>query len=220
MLAGTRSSAFTAVATLLAFASCNPATGPSGDGQAHLAVRADVSGTGVATVVVEVSATDIPSPLVFNFIVADGVASGTITIPAGSNRTIAIRAYDVGGVETHSGMATGVNVLAGANPTISLTLTPLTGDVPIEAHLGSFTINVTPSPTTLSLAGTHTVQLTAAIVDAQGHAVTGTVSWATHDPSIASVSTTGLVTGLGLGDTNVFATFQGAVGSASISVGP
>jgi len=220
MLAGTRSSALTALAALLAFAACNPATGPSGDGQAHLAVRADVSGTAVATVVVEVSATDIAAPLVFNFIVAGGVASGTITIPAGTNRTITIRAYDAGGVETHSGVATGVNVLAGANPTISLTLTPLTGDVPIEAHLGSFTITVTPATNTLSLGGTNTVQLTAAIVDAQGHAVTGTISWATHDPSIVSVSTTGLVTGQGLGNTNVYATFQGAVGSTAITVGP
>ena len=101
MLAVTRCSALTACATLLAFASCNPATAPSGDGRAHLAVRADVSGTAVTTVVVEVSAADLPQRLVFNFIVANGVASGTITIPAGTGRTITIRAFDAGGVETH-----------------------------------------------------------------------------------------------------------------------
>ena len=64
-------------------------------------MRADVSGTAVATVVVEVTAPDIPAPLVFNFIVTDGIASGTITIPAGTGRTITIRAFDAGGVETH-----------------------------------------------------------------------------------------------------------------------
>src|SRR6266702_636339 len=190
-------SAIVALAPLLLLASCNPAPDPPAQGQAHLAVTANVAGTAVATVVVEVSAPDITTPLVFNIVVASGVASGTITIPAGSNRTITIRAYDAGAVLTHSGTAT-VSVQAGTNPTVSLT----------------------PTPLALSLAGTQTVQLTAAILDAQGHAVTGTVSWATHDPGIASVDATGLVTAIGLGDTNVFATFQGAVGSAAISVGP
>ena len=226
MSAGTRSSALTALATLLAFASCNPATGPSGDGQAHLAVRADVAGTAVATVVVEVRAADIPAPLVFNFIVADGVASGSITIPAGSGRAITIRAFDAGGVETHEGAAT-VNVQSGSNPTISVALTPLTGQVPIEATLGSVTITVTAtSSTTLSLAGANTVELTATIADAQGgHPTNPVILWATHDPGIASVSASGppvkaVVTGVGAGTTNIYATFQGAVGSAAITVGP
>ena len=212
-------SAIVALAPLLLLASCNPSTEPPAHGQAHLAVTANVAGTAVATVVVEVTAPDIPTPLVFNFVVADGFASGTLTIPAGSNRTITIRAYDAGAVLTHSGTAI-VSVQAGTNPTVFLTLNPLSGDVPIEVHLGSFTINVTPTSKALSLGGTQTVQLTAAIVDAQGHAVTGTVSWATHDPGIALVDATGLVTATGPGDTNVFATFQGAVGSAAISVAP
>ena len=212
-------SAIVALAPLLLLASCNPSTDPPAQGQAHLAVTANVVGTAVATVVVEVTAPDISTPLVFNIVVADGVASGTITIPAGTARRITIRAFDAGGVLTHSGAAT-VSVQAGTNPTVSLTLTPLAGDVPIEAHLGSFTINVTPTANALSVGGTQTVQLTAAILDAQGHAMTGTVSWATHDPGIASVDATGLVTATGPGDTNVFATFQGTVGSAAISVAP
>ena len=136
-------SAIVALAPLLLLASCNPSTEPPAHGQAHLAVTANVAGTAVATVVVEVTAPDIPTPLVFNFVVADGFASGTITIPAGSNRTITIRAYDAGAVLTHRGTAI-VSVQAGTNPTVSLTLNPLSGDVPIEAHLGSFTVNVTP----------------------------------------------------------------------------
>jgi hypothetical protein len=225
-LAATRSSALTALATLLIFAACNPGTAPSGDGQAHLAVRADVSGTAVATVVVEVSAADITTPLVFNFIVSGGVASGSITIPAGTGRTITIRAFDAGGVETHEG-ATTVNVQSGSNPTISVALTPLTGQVPIQATLGSVVITVTAATsTTLSLAGTHTVELTAAIVDAQGgHPTNPVVLWATHDPGVASVSAStppvkAVVTGVGVGTTTIYATFQGAVGSAAITVGP
>src|SRR5436309_12967927 len=143
-----RSAALAGLLPLWALAACS--TGdvtrpPAGD--ASLVVRVNVSGTAVATVVVDVSAPDMPTPLVFNIPVVDGVASGTITIPAGSNRTVAIRAFDAGGVETHTGSTT-ITVQAGTNPSISITLNPLTGDVPIEATLGSLTIAVTPTPKT------------------------------------------------------------------------
>jgi hypothetical protein len=181
-------------------------------------VTANVSGTAVATVVVEVTAGDLATPLVFNMIVATGIASGTITVPAGSNRTITIRAFDTGGVQTHTGSST-ISVQSGTNPSISMVLTPLTGDVPITATLGSVVVTVTPNPNTLSLGGTtKTVQLTAQIVDAQGHPLAGPPTWATHDPGIASVGATGLVTAVGVGQTKVVATFQGAVGSAAIAV--
>jgi hypothetical protein len=212
--------AMATLASLLILASCSPGTAPAGSGDAKLIVTANVSGTAVATVVVEVAASDLPTPMVFNIPVVAGVASGTITIPAGSNRTVTIRAFDTGGVLTHSG-ATTLNVQAGTNPTISLTLTPLSGDVPILATLGSFTVVVTPTPNTLSLGGSNqTVQLTVTLLDIHGQPTTGTVSWATHDPGIAAVSATGLVSVVGVGQTNIFATSQGAVGSAAITVGP
>jgi len=204
----------------LALAACSSGnvTRPPG-GEANLIVQVNLASTAVATVVVEVSAPDITTPLVFNIPVAGNVASGTITIPAGSNRTVAIGAFNASGVETHSGSTT-ITVQAGTNPSVSITLTPLTGDVPIQATLGSFTITVTPNPTPLSLGTTPTAQLTAVVRDAQNQPVIATVSWATHDPGIASVSTAGLVTAVGAGQTNIFATFQGAVGSAAITVAP
>ena len=219
MLLVRRSSATAAVAALLAFAACTPPTEPPGNGQARLSITANVSGTGVAMVVVEVSAPDMPTPMVFNIPIVAGVASGTITIPAGANRTITIRAYDAGGVLTHSGSTT-VTVQAGTNPSISLTLTPLNGDLPINATLGSFTVTVTPTPNTLSLSGTQTVQLSVTLRDTQGQPITGTVNWATQQPGIAGVSATGLVSAVGAGQTSIFATFQGAVGSAAVTVTP
>ena len=114
---------------------------PTGSGRrpvdASLLVQADLSATAVMTVVVEVTAADIPTPLVFNIPVVDRVASGPVTIPSGSNRTITMRAFDAGGVETHHGSVT-VNIQPGTNPTISIVLMPLTGSVPIDATLGSF----------------------------------------------------------------------------------
>jgi hypothetical protein len=195
---------------------------------ASLVVRADLSGTAVATVVVEVTAPDITTPLVFNFAVVAGVASGSVTIPAGSDRTVAIRAYDASGVETHSGSVT-ITVQAGSNPSISITLTPLSGGVEIRATLGSFTVVLTPPSSRLSLTGSGglstTVLLTATILDEQGRTVTDTVSWATHDPGVASVTrndatTPGLVTAVDVGQTRILTTYHGAVGSAAITVGP
>jgi len=59
---------------------------------ARLLLRADLSGTAVATLVVEVTAPDIAPSLSFNIGIVGGAAAGTITIPSGSNRTITIRA--------------------------------------------------------------------------------------------------------------------------------
>jgi hypothetical protein len=219
MLPIRRDSTFAALAFLLVLASCSNATTASG-GQAHLSITADVSGTSVATVVVEVTAPDIVTPFVFNLTIVNGVASGTITLPAGSNRSIVIRAFDAGGVQTHTGSVT-VDVQSGVNPTVSLVLTPLTGDIPIHATLGSVSVSVGPTSSVLSLGGVlKTVQLTATLLDAQGQPTSGPVSWATHDPGIAVVDATGLVTAAGVGQTNIVATFQGAVGSAAITVAP
>jgi len=65
-----------------------------------------------------------------------------------------------------------------------------------------------------------TVQLAASITDWNGNPATGTIAWATLDPSIATVDATGLVTGVGLGSTKIAATFHGATGTATVGVTP
>jgi uncharacterized protein YjdB len=180
-------------------------------------LSADLSGIAIARLVVEVSAPDIVPPLVFNITIAGGVASGTVTVPAGSARTITMRAYDAGGVETHSGSIT-VAVQAATNPTISVVLIPLTGDVPINANLGSVNVSVTPTSRSLSVGDTAT--FAASLKDANGNSVSGTVAWATRDPGVAAVDANGLVTAVGAGSTNISATFSGAVGVATVTVAP
>src|SRR3990172_2294019 len=149
------SRAAVAAAWVVALGAClsRDVTEPRGDDRAiTLLVRADVSASGVAVVAVEVTAPDITTPLVFNIPIANGIASGTITLPAGSNRTITMRAFDAGGVETHRGAVT-VNIQPGSNPTIALVLAPLAGDVPIDVTLGSFVVTVTPGGDTLPIGG-------------------------------------------------------------------
>ena len=207
-----------ALACLLPLQSCGRQS-PIGPGGAEgtLVVRADVSGTAVATVVVSVTAPDIPSPLVFNLPVTDGVAAGAITLPAGSHRTVTIRAFDAGGIETHAGSVT-LDVAPGSNGTVSAVLTPLTDHVSITVTLGRYSVTVTPSPDTLAIG--RTVQLAAAITDWNGNPTAGTVSWATNDPAVARVDGSGLVTAVGAGTAGIVGTFQGAAGVALVTVTP
>jgi len=209
------------IASLTALVSCSQegSVTPPPVTTATLVVSANLSGTAVATVVVDVTAPDIPTMLVFNIPISNGSATGTITVPAGSNRAITIRGYDAGGVQTHSGTTT-VSIQPGTNQALSIMLTPLTGDLPITATLGAYVVTVAPSTATLHLGGTNTAQLGATILDTQNHPVVGVVAWATQNPGVATVDGTGLVTGIGTGSTTISAVYQGVTGTATITVSP
>ena len=209
-----------AIAFLAALVSCaDQSTLSPSSGATKLAISADVSGTLVATVVVDVTAPDIPTTLVFNIPIVNGIATGAITVPAGSNRTIMLRGYDAAGVETHNGSVI-VSVQPGTNPNIAIVLTPLTGQVPINATLGAFIVTVTPPSANLSIAGT--AHLTATIKDANGNPPSGVVvvAWATRNPGISIVDGSGLVTATGAGATTISAVFRGATGTAAVIVVP
>jgi hypothetical protein len=169
--------------------------------------------------VVQVTAPDIPSALLFNIPIVAGAAVGTITVPAGSNRTIAIRGYDAGGVQTHGGTLT-ISLQPGANPTIAIVLTPLTGDAPIEVTLGSFAVTVTPTIDSLLIGDT--ISFTATILDADGAPVAGPVVWGVLSSRVASVVRTGpragRLTAIRPGRTTVVATYAGTAGAAAVAV--
>ena len=213
-----------AAGTLLAAACLGPdVVDPSGKTPVTLVVRADVSvaSAAVTTVVVEVTAPDIATLLVFNIPVSGGIATSTITLPAGSARTITMHAYDGGGVETHRGsITTAIRPPPATNGAITLVLAPLAGDVPINAQIGSFLVTVAPSTDTLAVAGTAT--LSATIVTANGDPVDSAVTWASFDPRIATVARTGprtaQVTAVSAGATTVVAVYGGSAGSAAIVV--
>ena len=104
------------------------------------------------------------------------------------------------------------------------------GTATITAAAGSksgiATINVVPPPiASLTVAPTNdtllvgeTVQLTATARDAANNIVPRTVSWVSTSPTIASVSSTGLVTGVGDGTATVTAIADGMAAIATIRV--
>jgi uncharacterized protein YjdB len=96
-----------------------------------------------------------------------------------------------------------------------------------EGQSASATINVTAQPiasVTVSLGASTitigaTTQATAIIKDANGIVLTGrTVTWSSAITSIATVSASGLVSAVGAGSANIFATSEGQSGSAAITV--
>jgi hypothetical protein len=78
-------------------------------------------------------------------------------------------------------------------------------------------VEVTPASADLLVGGT--VQLTATALNAEGEPLPGrTATWATDAPSVATVSTTGLVKGEGAGSATITATIEGKSGTSSVTV--
>jgi probable HAF family extracellular repeat protein len=206
------------VILLLAWAACaRPPTDPGDSpGKAELLLYASVTGTDIRALVAEVTAADIPEPLIFNIPVVDDVGTGTITVPTGSDRTITVRAYDANQIETHRGAVT-INVVEGTNPAVSITLLPLVGEVPIEVSIGTLVVTVDPaSPPLLPLG--QTLDLTATVTDGAGNVLDVAVSWGSTQPLVASVDSDGQVTAMGSGDAEIVASYANARGTVAVQV--
>src|SRR5256886_7056455 len=79
---------------------------------------------------------------------------------------------------------------------------------------------VTVSPAAAAVQPAQTVQLTATTKDANGNILTGrTVTWASNNNPAATVSSSGLVTGVATGTALITATSEGKTGSAMIAAG-
>ena len=95
----------------------------------------------------------------------------------------------------------------GQSGTSSLTVTT----VPVAS--------VSVSPASASVAVNQTVQLTATPKDANGTPLTGrTISWLSGTPGVATVTGSGLVTGVTAGSATITATSEGKSGSATVTV--
>ena len=114
-----------------------------------------------------------------------------------------------------AGQATGVAVGAatltatseGKSGTAALTVT----NVPVAS--------VTVSPASASVPAGQTVQLTATLKDANGNTLTGrTVTWSSDNTAVATVSGSGLVSGVVAGAATITATSEAKSGTSAITV--
>lgn len=94
------------------------------------------------------------------------------------------------------------------------------GSDPVAPNLDpAASISVTPPSDTLILA--LSIQLSAVVRDSSGAPLSGyTVTWASSDSTVATVTATGRVVSVGLGVTTVIATTAGKTGSAVLTVAP
>jgi uncharacterized protein YjdB len=113
-----------------------------------------------------------------------------------------------------------VTAVAPGSANITATSETKVGSAPITVTPAPVAIvMVTPSSASLVLGINPTQQLTAVTKDAKGVVLTGrTVLWSSSNNAVATVSTTGLVTGVAGGGVTITATSEGVPGSSSITV--
>jgi len=132
----------------------------------------------------------------------------TISWSSGSS---AVAAVNGNGLVT--GVAAGAATITATSESKSGTAAITVTSVPVAS--------VTVSPATVSLQPGQTQQLTATPKDASGNALSGRmVTWASGNTAVATVSGSGLVSGVAAGSTTITATSEGKSGGASVTVTP
>ncbi len=117
----------------------------------------------------------------------------------------------VNGAGQATGVAVGSATLTATSEGKSGTAAILVTNVPVAS--------VTVSPATASVPAGQTVQLTATLKDANGNTLTGrTVTWSSDNTAVATVSGSGLVSGVAAGAATITATSEAKTGTSAITV--
>jgi uncharacterized protein YjdB len=178
-----------------------------------------------------------------NMIVQAAVASVVLlpnnaTVPVGSSRTLSVAVSDKDGLAlagraitfsssnasvatvNASGLVAGVT-LGRATITAQAILDQVSGTATIDVvQVSVASIAITPAGAQTVFQGL-TLQLAATLKDANQNILNGrSVSWTTSNSAVATVSSTGLVTGVGLGTVNITAESEGVTSSVSVKVDP
>src|SRR3989449_265549 len=140
---------------------------------------------------------------------AGNVLAGRLVTWTSSSSAIAT--VSAGGLV--SGAAVGSATITATSEGQSASATITVATVPVAA--------VAMSPATAAVLVGATVQFTATLLDAAGNVLSGrSVTWASTGPAVATVSSTGLVTGVAPGAVTITATSEGQTGSAAVIVNP
>jgi uncharacterized protein YjdB len=117
--------------------------------------------------------------------------------------------------------STGVlTAVAEGTTSVSATADGVSGKASVNVRKKVQPASIAVTPTSGSLAVGTTLQLTADIRDAAGNPLSLTATWSSSAPGVATVSSTGLVTGVALGTATITAKVQALSATASITVVP
>ncbi len=179
----------------------------------------------------QVSGTTTVAPAVPVAAVTVGPASAAI--PVGGKVQLAATAKDsagnvlTGSAVTWTTSAAAVATVSGAGLVTAVAAGSAAITATSEGQSGTAAVtvaivpvaSVTVSPASAGVAVGQTVQLTATPKDSAGTPLAGrTVTWATSDAAVATVSVSGLVTGVVAGSATITATSEGSSGGAAITV--
>lgn len=164
---------------------------------------------------VTISGPGIDEPIFGSFRFINDTARAELRVPQGRDRLVAVAVFDSANTLIGSGEAI-VEVGAGASVRVPVEISPTTGQQPIVVRAGNTIVSVTPG--SLTLAPGDSAALTVTITDQDGVPIAGAVpAFASSNPSLASVSATGMVTGRVQGVTAITVTALGV--AARIPVG-
>ena len=136
----------------------------------------------------------------------DIITGATVTWASGNTNVVTVDS---------NGLVTAVAV---GSTEITATSDGESGSATISVELPAGSIEIDPQSATLT-AVADTVQLTATVYDANKDIVSGaTVIWASSDPNVATISTSGLVTAVARGSTTITATSGSESDEADITV--
>lgn len=137
-----------------------------------------------------------------------------------SNRPFTVESSDT---TVATAVVTGLNTIritavALGTATITVRSEGVSANISIRVAEPPVASVVLSSPSTSVMRG-QTVQYTATLRDAANNVLTGrTVTWSSENSAIATVSSTGVVTGVGVGSTTIRATSEGIQGTRAITV--
>ena len=164
------------------------------------------------------------------------VSPATLTVPQGETRQLTVTLKDAAGnvitgrevqfVSLNGTVASvnGTGVVTGQMPgttTLEVSRSGRLVKVPVTVTPPTPVATVALTPTSFLLRPGSTQQLAVVTKDAAGTVLTGrAVTYTSSAPTIASVSATGLVTGVALGTATIIATSEGRSATATLSVVP
>ena len=196
-------------------------------------VTALAPGTGVVIVTVDGVQASATLTVKVVPVVSVAVSPATASVAAGTTTTLTATPRDSAGqplylrVATWSSSNSGRATVNSSGVVTGVSAGTVTITATMEGKSGSATVTVTPAPVatvTVTPAAPNvnvgqTVQLTATPRSATGQTLTGrTTTWSSSAATIATVSSSGLVTGVAVGSAVITATIEGKAATATVTV--